>query len=170
VCPVLADIGHLGLDRFDALFLASALGHGEGIFMLTGEIFTGIDHAIRTGKLVGQSQVNAEVDLSNGFCSVSNRALEIDVPATARVLGEAARLDRAFDRPRQPQPKPLATVRDRVALELDIRSFKRYPPTRAFATTPLELDLLKLTSLGDILRTDLLKGVALLEQWLRGRL
>lgn len=119
--------------------------------MLTGHVGTAVHDTIRAGNLVGQSQVNAQLQVSHWLSRVSHLALQIDVPASTRILGEAPSFHRPIDRAREPQAEAMPAVRDGIVHELDIRGFEGYPAEGAFLAAPLQLDLAKLATPGDIL-------------------
>ena len=89
--------------------------------MSTGKVLTAVDDPIGAGNLVHQPQIDTNLCLPYGCCRIGHLTLEVDVPASSRILRKASRLDDALDGPRQPQTKAVSAVGDRVLVETSYR-------------------------------------------------
>jgi hypothetical protein len=121
VSPVLPCVHDLGVDGFDTLFLPGSLGFGERVCVLSGQVLPGIDDPIGASDVFTQTQVNADLSMSEWFGTLNYFALQVHVPATACVLGEASGFESPFDRTRQPQAKNTATKVDFIPSYADSR-------------------------------------------------
>lgn len=168
VRPVFALILDLGVNGLNALFLARALRQGQLVFVLTGEVLAAIGVAhVGAGDLVFDTQIDANLCLPHRLCCVFNLALQVDVPASTGVLGEAAFFDHALDVSGTPQAKQATGVPDGIADEFDAVHFERYPAQMPLAAAPGKTTLAELLTLLDILRANALDGVGMKAEFRR---
>ena len=167
--PILAAIGHLGMHRFGPFDLPGTLYLGQNGGIVPGDIAS--RHwllLIRTGELVFQPQVNADLCLSCGKSGVFYFALEIHVPVPPNILGEAPSFEAPCEWPREPEAKALPGVGDRIVSDLDAAPFERHPAQRAPAAPPLQADFLALSTPCGVFAADFAQGVRVQSQLFRG--
>src|SRR5262249_34550161 len=152
VCPIFAAIGNLGMDGFDAALLVGTLRQSQSVFMHLSQILSGVRFIhVCTPELIGEPQVNANLDIPSRYARVFNFALEIDVPATTGILCEAPSLRHTMNRTREPKAEAALQIFDAVALDLEKARLEGYPSQRPLPRTPLQAALVTGFSLGDIL-------------------
>ena len=153
--PVLATVGHLGMDSLDALVLVSTLGDSKRLFVLARQILSGVRLInIRARDLVLQPQVNPDLSLSERDASVVNLTLEVDVPMATGILREAPSLHGAIDGTRAPESETPSQIPDTVLSNLQKSRLEGYPAERTLSTPPVQPDFLRLTSAFGVLLTD----------------
>jgi hypothetical protein len=138
--PILAGIGYLGMQCFDALGLVRTLRVCQGLGKLSRHIGARQRlRKMRTGDLVRQSQINPYFRRGRWPVQVWHVTGQVHIPAASRILAEAASFDGADDWPRQPQPKPRATIDDRLSHQANPAGFEGNPGQGAFPAAPLQL-------------------------------
>jgi hypothetical protein len=144
------------MQRFHPLLFACLLRHGQLRFVLTCQILSAVHHAIGTGHLLRQTQVDTDLGFSQRFCAVGNLALQVDVPPATGVLGEASGLHGSLDGTRQPQAQETATKADGIPSYADGLIREWDPAKGALAGTPPQTTLAELTSPEGIFHADTL--------------
>jgi hypothetical protein len=166
VCPIVAAISNLRMESGDTFFLVRSLGHRQRLFMLPGQVLSGIDHPVRARRLVFQPQVDADLRLPNGDPRVGNLALEIDVPPASGILRKTAGLDLAAQLSGLPEPQTFALVRNVVQLLTDTPPLERYPAERLFTAPPLQTNLFELPPFLDVLLADFTERIRVQSQFM----
>lgn len=167
VRPVFAGVFDLGVKGSHPAFLACTLRHGQIVCVAAREVFPVVLSPIRTRCLIFETQINANLSITKRRTCVFDFTLEVDVPTSTSVLGEASGFDVALDRARQPEFKGSPKVGDRVACNLQESGLERHPAQRLLAAAPLETPLAKLLASGGVLSAYLRDGIRVQAQLFR---
>ena len=123
-------VGDLGVDRLDAGSFVGALRYRKLRFVLP-IVLQGRDRrSIGAGRQRLQAKVNSDLSVP-GRKTAGNLALKGDIPASARVLGEASGLDRAAKIAGAPEVEGAFQIGQASACDLHGARDKRNPAERA---------------------------------------
>lgn len=164
VRPVLTAVFDLGVDGLHTLLFTGSLGHSQFIFVLARQVLAAVCRAIGAGDLIGEAKVNADFRITKRVSAVFHFAVQVDVPTPTGVLGEAAELDSATNRARQPQSKTPFTKDNGIAFEPNRLIVKRYPAQCALAAAPGKANLAGASTPGDKFIANGLHGLAVKTQ------
>ena len=99
---VFPGVRDLGMDSLNALFVTGALGTTKRSLVLAIVLQGGNSVAVAACRQRLEAEINADLTIA-GRQIVGNFTLETDIPAAARVLGEAAGLDVVGDISQPPE-------------------------------------------------------------------
>lgn len=150
VRPIGPTVGDLGMERCHPFLFVGLLCSRKSVGVSAGDIGPGVARAIRAGQGVLQPQVNAYLRRAERHTGIFNLALKVDVPASPRILAEAASLRYSVNRTRQPKPETVRQIFYRGPVNRQKPGLERYPAQRPLPASPLESPCLELSASGDV--------------------